>query len=259
MPVVDDSARSTRRLLVDDAGATVATFELPGLDGQPRADVFAIADGVADERAVALVMTELRGWRVSGTAPFGRLLIAAGALPRRHAQLMSRDLTRDPAPSGWLEPALPPGIRIAPVDRPAADLTPAFRAAFPPDHPDRAELRDPANPEDDIEPLMSGRLMGPLLRCSALALDESAAVVGAILVNANSGDPPLEGPWIANLFRDPRARGVGTALLRRALAVATRDALPALGLAVTYANAARSLYAAHGFEVVGEFLNVDVP
>lgn len=65
---------------------------------------------------------------------------------------------------------------------------------------------------------------------------EGGAVVGAALVNRTDGEPPYGGPWIAQVFREPGARGVGGALLRRALAIATRDGLPALGLAVTHGN-----------------------
>ena len=52
--------------------------------------------------------------------------------------------------------------------------------------------------------------------------------------------------------------GAGRALLRRALALATRDGLPALGLAVTHGNPALELYAAHGFRDVLQSLSVDV-
>ena len=90
-------------------------------------------------------------------------------------------------------------------------------------------------------------------------MGESGDVLGVIWSPAAPAQPPFGGPWIADVFRDPSARGVGGALLRRALAVATRDGLPALGLAVTHANSARPLYAAHGFADVWNGLNVDVP
>ena len=136
---------------------------------------------------------------------------------------------------------------------------PAFHAAFPPGHPDYGDIPDPEHPEAQMDDLMSGRLLGPLLRSSALAVGEAGDVLGAILITGSPGQPPFGGPWIANVFRDPSARGVGGALLKRALAVATRDGLPALGLAVTHANSARPLYAAHGFADVWNGLNVDVP
>jgi hypothetical protein len=259
MPVVEDRTRARGRVLLDAAGAPIAHFELGERDGRPLADLLAPAEDVDAERAASVAMAELRGWRVSGEEPFARLLVAAGARPLRHSHAMSRDLTRDPAPGAWLEPALPAGMRLTPVDRPAIDLVPALLAAFPPDHPDHGDMRDPAHPEDELEELISGRLLGPLLRCSALAVGEGGDVVGAILVNGRPGEPPLDGPWIAEVFRHPGARGVGGALLKRAPALATRDRLPAVGLAVTHSNPAMAPYAAHGFVDVLSALSVEVP
>jgi hypothetical protein len=259
MPVVEDPVRANGRLLLDGAGVPVARFEVAERDDRPRAERVAPADGVSAARAVAAVMAELRGWRAAAEEPFGRLLVEAGARPLRRAHVMSRDLVRDPAPRDWLEPALPDGVRLAPVDRPATELLPALIAAFPRDHPDYGDIRDHGSPGEELEDLMSGRRLGPLLRCSSLAVGESGDVVGAILVNGSPGDPPLEGPWIANVFRRPDARGVGGALLKRALGAATRDALPAVGLAVTHANPARRFYAEYDFVDVLDSLSVEIP
>jgi hypothetical protein len=257
MPVVEDHDRPRGCLLVDSAGAPLARFERTDRDGTAVADRFELVDHASPEPAVAAVMAELRGWRVVGVAGLGRLLVAAGAEPRRHVHLMSRDLARDPAPTGWLEPPLPRGVRLTPVDRSAAELTPAYRAAFPPGHPDHDEVGEEA--QDELEGLLSGRILGPLLRCSVLAVGERGDVLGVSLVNGQPGDPPLAGPWISNVFRRPEAAGVGGALLKRCLALATRDRLPALGLAVTHANPARARYEAYGFVDALELLNVAVP
>jgi GNAT superfamily N-acetyltransferase len=258
MPVVEDPDSPRGRLLIDAAGDPIARFELADRNGQPVADLLT---PVAPDRAVAAVaavIAELQGWRVASEEPFSRLLVAAGARPLRHSHVMSRDLVRNPAPSEWLEPRLPAGVRLTPVDRPAIDLAPALLAAFPPDHPDYGDIREPEHPEVELEELMSGSLLGPLLRCSALAVGEDGAVVGAILVNGKPGDPPYDGPWISDVFRHPEVPGVGGALLRRALAIATRDRLSAVSLAVTHANPAMAVYAALGFEDVLNVLNVEV-
>ena len=126
--------------------------------------------------------------------------------------------------------------------------------AYPPGHPDHR----PEPEEEELEEIMSGRLLGPLLRCSGLAVDPSGEVQGAILVCDSDGEPPFGGPWLAQIFRHPDAPGLGSALLRRALAAGTRDGLPAIGLAVTHGNPARERYAAHGFAEVVESLSVDV-
>ena len=258
MPVVADPARTNGRLLLDAAGDPIASFELGDRDGQPLADLLTPADGFAPARAAAAVMAELKGWRVAAHEPFARLLVANGARALRHSHVMSRDLTRNPAPSEWLVPKLPAGIRLTPVDRPPIDLVPALMAAFPPEHPDHADIRSPEHPEEELEELMSGCLLGPLLRCSVLAVGEGGDVVGAILVNGKPGEPPFDGPWISDVFRRPDVPGVGGSLLRRALAVATRDRLPAVGLAVTHTNPAMSLYAALGFDEVLDVLNVEI-
>jgi GNAT superfamily N-acetyltransferase len=257
MPVVEDPDSRAGRLLLDAAGAPVARFELGEREGRPLASLLAPVEHVGEERAVAAAMTELRGWSIAVGEPFGRRLLSAGARPLRHSHAMSRDLTRDPAPGGWLEPELPAGIRLTAVNRPASDLVPAYRAAFPPGHPDHRGVDHDA--ETEIGDLLTGRLMGPLLGCSALALGEDNRVTGAILVNGRPGEPPLDGPWISNIFRDPSARGVGGALLKRALGLATRDRLPAVGLAVTHTNPALARYSEYGFVEVSNVLTVGVP
>jgi len=204
------------------------------------------------------VKAELAGWSVTAGEPFGRLLVAAGARPRRHGHVMSRDLVRRPAPSSWLEPPLPAGVRLTGVDRPALDLAPACLAAYPREHPDFDHIPTPERPEVELDEIISGRLMGPLLRCSGLAVGEGAAVLGAVLVNATPGEPPTGGPWISQFFRHPGARGIGVPLLRRALALATRDGLPAVGLAVADGNTAIGVYAAHGFAEVRNSLTVEL-
>jgi GNAT superfamily N-acetyltransferase len=258
MPVVTDPGRPESRLLLDPAGREIGRFELRRRNGRPLADRFSLAPGVAPEDGAAAILAELPGWRVSSDEPLARQLLAAGGRPGRHAHAMSRDLVRSPAPAAWLEPPELDGVRLTPVDRPAIDLASACAAAFPPDHPDYRHTPAPANPEIEIDQLMSGRTIGPLLSCSVLAVGADGTVAGAILVNRTDGEPPFGGPWISLLFRHPDARGCGAALLRRALALATRDGLAAVGLAVTHGNPAVGLYDAHGFTHVLESVDVDL-
>jgi hypothetical protein len=247
VPVVGDPERPQRRILTGADGEPIAHFEPGERDGRPMADFFTPADGVAPEQAAAAAMAQLRGWRVASDPAFGRLLVAAGARLRRHAHVLSRDLVRDPAPPDWLEPPLPPGYRLAAADRSGSDLAPACRAAYPPEHSDYGDIPDPGRPEIELDDLIAGRIVGPLLRCSSLVVRDDGTVAGAILVNAKPGEPPLAGPWVAQVFRHPDAAGTGGPLLRRALALATRDGLPALSLAVTHTNPARAVYGALGF------------
>jgi GNAT superfamily N-acetyltransferase len=57
------------------------------------------------------------------------------------------------------------------------------------------------------------------------------------------------------VFRHPEHRGVGRALLERALALADG---PALGLMVTVGNPAREVYELLGFRLVQAFLVVQI-
>jgi GNAT superfamily N-acetyltransferase len=259
MPLADAPDRPGGRILLDADGTPVARFDLVERDGRRTAELLELEAGVSTDQAVDVIRGDLAGWRVVAHVPVGEALIAAGARPRRDAHVMSRDLVRDPPEPGWLEPAVPDGLRLTPAERPASDLAAAYAAAFPSDHPDFAHMTRPDRPEDELAELLSGRAMGPVMRASGLAVDAEGAVVGAIVVCANSGEPPLGGPWIAQVFRHPEARGAGGALLRRALAIAARDGLPALGLAVTHGNPAIAVYENHGFADVLRSISVELP
>jgi GNAT superfamily N-acetyltransferase len=118
----------------------------------------------------------------------------------------------------------------------------AYLAAFPAGHVDHRP-----DPRPDLEKDLAGVEFGGLLRGSGLAVGDGGAVVGAILLGTLPGEPPFNGPWVIELFRHPAHRGIGRALLERALALV---AGPALGLMVTEGNPARALYEALGFRLV---------
>jgi hypothetical protein len=257
LPVAADPDHPRRRILTGADGAPVATFEAAERGDRPTADFFTPADGVAPATAAAEAIAQLGGWRIAADPALAQRLVAAGGRPGRHAHVLSRDLVRDPAPDGWLEPRTPPGYRLTAADRPASDLAAACVAAYPPGHPDFADIPD-GRPDRELDDLMAGRLIGPLLRCSGLIVRDDGSVAGAIIVTAGEGEPPLGGPWIGQVFRHPDAPGTGGPLLRRALAVATRDGLPALSLAVTHTNPARAVYATFGFSEALESVSVDV-
>jgi GNAT superfamily N-acetyltransferase len=243
MPVVGDLERPERRKLVDADGLPLARFVHDARDGRVVADLFELE--VPVQRALPTILSELRGMRVAGSEPLGRALVAAGGTPARHAHVYSHNLYERPTPR------LPAGLRFAAADRPAADLVPAYLAAFAPGHPDRLEAEDA---ERHLDAILAGRL-GPLLEGSGLALDAEERVVGAILLAVIAAtEPPFGGPWVMELFRAPDARGAGRALLERALAMSEGS----LGLAVTHGNPAEKLYAALGFERVFTAFSVDL-
>ena len=180
-----------------------------------------------------------------GPVELARALLEAGATKRRHARLMTHDLRDVPVEVD---------SRVVPLAVGAAELTPVYRRAYRPDHPDYAF----ASEADPLGPLLAGAVIGPLLACSRMALVDGH-VAGAAIVNAFPGEPPTAGPWLAELFRDPECPGVGGALLRGALTTAAAAGLPALGLTVSGGNRAAELYLAEGFTTVREDISVDVP
>ncbi|WP_327072236.1 GNAT family N-acetyltransferase [Kitasatospora purpeofusca] len=103
---------------------------------------------------------------------------------------------------------------------------------------------------DDLRRLMDGTLMGPLLPTSTVLIDtERDTAVAAVLAHDCPGAPPLEGPWISEVFRDPEpaCRGIGSLLLRHVLWLSAEAGLPALGLSVTAGNPAARQYERLGF------------
>jgi ribosomal protein S18 acetylase RimI-like enzyme len=253
VPVVPDPARADRRLFTDADGRPLASF-LPGeRDGRPLADLVEPEDGASIAEIARAMSAELSGWKVAGDPALGRALIALGARPTRHAHIHSRDLRRDPAPAEWADA---PGI--GPLDRTAAELVEVYRAAYPADHVDWRHSGPPADYEADLAGILDGRIAGPRLDASRLAVDAAGEPVGALIVTEVEGDPPFSGPWVAELFRRPGddLRGTGRALLQAGLAVATAAGLPSLGLAVTDGNPAQALYGSLGFTRVLSSLSV---
>ena len=246
VPVVEGPGSA--RVLLDADGTPVGRYDHAERQGQVSADLFQREPGVSAQHAAAAVLADLRGMRIAGDEPLGRELIAAGGRVLRHAHLMSHDLSERPA---FPEPR---GYRLTGVDRPAADLMHAYRAAYPPGHIDyRGETDEHAR--RDLEGYLAGGEFGPLVRGSGLAVAPDGAVVGALLIGTLPGEAPLNGPWIIEVFRHPAHRGAGRALLERALAITD---VPALGLMVTEGKPARRLYERLGFRLVHTALVVQI-
>lgn len=236
------------RTVISDADGPVGRYDRVERGGHRYADLFDREPGVSTKRAARAVLAQLRGWRIAGDEELGRALVAAGGRLLRHAHLMSHDLAVRPT---WSHP---PGHRLTDIDRPATDLVDAYIAAFPPTHVDhRDEPRDSALAT--LESHLSGAEFGPPLRGSGLAVAEDGTVAGAILLGVLPGEPPLNGPWLIEVFRHPAHRGVGRALCERALALADVDVL---GLVVTEGNPARALYEDLGFRLLRSSLVVQI-
>jgi GNAT superfamily N-acetyltransferase len=212
-------------------------------DGQPIADLLEPVQGVTVQELRDACLRELRGWIVVAPAELGYALLEAGGKKRRHARLMTHDLRAVPTE---VDP------RVVPLMATPEELEAVHRSAYRPDHPD-FEMSKEAGA---IGRLLRGELVGPLLGASRMAVSDDGVVVGAAILNHFPGEPPMAGPWLSELFRNPRVPGIGRELLRGALATAAADGLPALGLAVTVGNPAIGLYEDEGFRTVREDISV---
>ncbi|MER7013646.1 GNAT family N-acetyltransferase [Saccharopolyspora sp. NPDC000359] len=231
------------------AGAAVVrqgstTISYAPVTGVPRTARLLQASGPA---VLEVLTAELPGWHLLVTEDQGRHLVRAGARVHRHAATMHRDLRRDPPPPHRAHQQPPAPLRAVPCDRPATAVLPAWRAAYPPQHPDGSPSSDQQLISEELQPLLSGRVLGPLLDSSALIVNAADEVVAGIVVNDFNGTA-----WIGDLFRhpDPTCTGLGGLLLRRALARTAAQGWPVLGLAVTLGNPARHIYDKLGFTTV---------
>jgi GNAT superfamily N-acetyltransferase len=185
--------------------------------------------------------------RVTDEAEASRLLAAGGRL-LRHSHEMVLDLggASPPEPS-----ALPAGLSLVPLERPAAEIAAAAATATPPGHVDHStwSLVDRAA---YWTRLMAGDVTGPVLaEPSGLVVGPGRGIVAGLVVTLLESRSEWwpGGPWIPELFVVPalQGRGVGGLLLARA-ARSCRDAGHRLvGLTVTEGNRARRLYERFGF------------
>ena len=166
--------------------------------------------------------------------------MAQGAVLERHAIVMRLPLPLAPA---YDDPEFLAFTAHAEPPLPWTEILPAFLAAYPPEHPDHvpggAELVD-----SYLIPYTRGAALGPLLTpASAIAVGDGYAYGGVIIV-----DRPDEGPWVCDVWRDPRPQyaGTGGRLLR--WAASRLPGFDALGLVVTVGNdAALRAYERIGF------------
>ncbi len=241
-----------REIHVD--GVPVLSFLRRENAGRPWADrVQVLGDGAAEA-----ALRALSGWVATVPKSLAGELVARGARQIRAAHRMTCDLSRleDSEDSGD-SPASP--LRCEPFARPVDDLIPAWRAAYPPGHPDyRPEYEDGAAVRARFEALVGGTSYGPLSPVSGVASHEGAVVAG-LLINDFPGEVPWGGFLITDLFRHPAYPGAGTLLLRWTLARAAAAGLGVVGLVVTEGNPARRLYERCGFVVFESPVSVAIP
>ncbi len=225
----------------------------------PVAELFEPAGDLG--RVVDAILSDLAGWSLTTTDDaLAEALVGRGAVPTRHFALMSRDL-RTWAPTQE-DAAMPPWLDIrhfGPSDEVPRGVIELVRAAYPPGHPD-VELGGDDDIVHDIRRAQGGDRLGPLMDMSALVFDQER-LVGLVLVNRVPGEPPVGGPWITDVCRDPDRRyaGLGRSLLTGVIRACVEGGEPALSLAVTEGNPARLVYESLGFSVVAVTRKVRIP
>lgn len=225
-------------------GEPIACYEEESRDGVRWADDLRVVEGVAPVDAAERIVRELSGWGATTQASLGAHLVERGARIQREFDTFTyglQGISRPVAPS-----RLPANLSLRAADTvDPADLRATYAAAYPVGHPDHD-----MSMFEDLQALMAGTLMGPLLPTSAVLIDTERGVgVAAVLANDCPGSPPEEGPWISEVFRDPATayRGIGSLLLRHVLWSSAEAGLPALGLAATAGNHAAQVYEDIGF------------
>ncbi|MDI2130639.1 GNAT family N-acetyltransferase [Yinghuangia seranimata] len=240
---------TARRVLRDGDGRALAEYVEGVRSGRPWADALTVLEGTGIDAVVEAVRARLGGWLVSSSDEIGLRLVADGAIKFRHAHVYTWDLSASPPDGAWAEPKLVDGLTLVPAhEREPADLVGAWMTAYRPGHPDNPNGVTRETAREQLATLINGISLGPLLPCSVV-IQDGARPVAACLVNGRQGEPPLGGPWIAEVFRDadPAYAGLGTVALKAAVGRAARDGLASVGLAVTEGNPARATYEKAGF------------
>jgi ribosomal protein S18 acetylase RimI-like enzyme len=167
---------------------------------------------------------------------------------------MGLDLRRCPPDPAWSTPALPAGLSLTAVDRPAADLVEAAFAAYSSRQPTASEPAPAAWVSvQGYRRILDGAVAGPLLPDpSGLLMEEASdSVAGAVVVtNLAANSWWGGGPFVSDLFVIPRlnGRGLGRKLLQRAIGRSAAAGASRVGLTVSDGIPAESLYRSLGFE-----------
>jgi GNAT superfamily N-acetyltransferase len=249
---------------MEHEGRAVARYQIFRGD-PPTADLFEATAG--REAAAAAAFDQLPGWLVATADPrLADELVSRGATQTRHSHVMTVSLRGITEPATrernravlevdpeWKVSAITPGFRFDP------SVVTLMRRAYPKDHPD-AETGDDSEILDDLHRRSDGERLGPLLPGSFLVEDRSRAV-GLIIVSRVPGVAPFGGPWVSDVCRDPLAmyKGLGTALLVRAMNALSTNGETDLSLAVTVGNPAEQVYEALGFAIALTSRKVEIP
>lgn len=244
----------TETTLTDAAGARLADLLLDDADGA-RWCIVRAAHAPAAALAPALLGTYAGHRVVTEDDDLVGLLVAGGGQVRRRARDYEFDLAA--VPPEWAEAPAPPGFRLSRQLDPVG-LARAKEAANPPGHPDHEAGMDHVA---DLRELLSGAVIGPNVPAATWQVSDADGPCGGIVVSERPARDGGTFTWVLDVFVHPRhqGRGLGGALLRRALAGAAAAGYPRTGLVVTDGNPARAVYERLGFRLVSSGTSVDVP
>lgn len=253
MPLRNDLEDSASTVVEDDAGAALAQLRLRDDEGKR---VAAVCVPLSDDlgKVVRHLRRDLAGSRLE--TPHDALLaalLADGLALVRASTTLTHDLVDLPEPArlpeGWSWRG--PGWDD--------DLAEALATAYGPEHPDggwqphdTAAVRGLLERDDPVPALAAAtaRVAGPDGRSAGHVL-----TAGPV--------PWTDQPcgWVLNLGVHPEAqgRGLGRALLDRALHGTREAGLPSLDLSVADGGPARRMYDAAGFRVLERVLTVELP
>jgi GNAT superfamily N-acetyltransferase len=219
----------------------------------------ALRPGADVTAAAAELRATLPGTRVATSdEALVEALVSLGGRVQRRGHDYEYDLTT--VPGRFAAPELPAGARLLPVGpADARALAPAHDAALPPDHPDHEAGLDHV---DDLEQMLTGRVLGPLCADASWQVLVDGRPEGAVIVVARPefGDRSAR-LWVVDIFLSPQrhGQGLGRALLQRSLHGAAAFGHELMGLVVTVGNPAQRLYESVGFRLVATGTNVDLP
>ena len=250
------------RELRDADGRVIARLLLEDRGEWQQADVEWVSPDVPAAELAALLLRERPAARVATLdARLAEELVTLGGRVMRAGTQMEYDVRAHPPPADWSAACMPSGTTLSSY---AADEGAAASrlAAYAPPHPDHDPRRATMTAElEDLRRLTSGTVTGPVIESASAVARTNDGVLGAILVCLMPANPLWSGPWITDLFVAPPARrtGLGSALVRHAVAAIARDGHPGIGLTVTKGNPARMLYERLGFVATHSFTSVELP
>ena len=253
MPLRADPDHDGMSLLCAPDGEVLARLLLRDDDGEPvAARVTPVVLPLA--AVVAQARHDLAGLRLD--TPDDDLvaaLLADGLTLKRASTTLRRDLVGLPEPAAlpagwsWLHPGWD------------EDLARALQAAYAPGHPDGRWT--PGDTEAVREMVEHGRPVPALVPASARIVGPDGRSAGHVLTAGPVPWTEDECGWVLNLAVAPwsQGRGLGRALLDRALHGTRQMGLPTLDLSVVDGGPARRMYDAAGVRVLERVLSVPLP